>query len=137
MRRFATFVAAASVAAVAVTGCSQVAQLRPVAGDALISLRTVTIDTVLESGADFKTAPVCTADGEDLSCEGLTTDGTAVLSKGQKQATTDIPSEFANQIPGWATATDTFVVAEVTVGSDVIYKGLAIEVLDENGRTQQ
>ncbi|MCB0916280.1 MAG: hypothetical protein H6525_01115 [Actinobacteria bacterium] len=137
MRRITTAVAAAAVAAVAVTGCSQVAQLRPVAGDSLASLRTTTIDTVLAAGDTFKSAPVCTADGTDLSCEGLTTDGVAVLSKGQMTATTEIPSEFADQVPGWAKDTDTFLVAEVTVGSDVLFKGLAIEVLDENGRTQQ
>ncbi len=138
MRRFGmTVAAAACAAAVTITGCSQVAQLRPVAGDALITLRTVTIDTVLDSGGTFKTVPACSADGENLSCEGLTSDGQAVLSEGQKLTKVEIPSEFADQVPGWAKDTDSFVVAKVTVGQDVLYNGVAIELLDETGRTDQ
>jgi hypothetical protein len=137
MRRLQTAVAAACIAAVAVTGCSQVAQLRPVAGDALITLRTVTIDTVLDSGGSFKTVPVCSADGQQLSCQGLTSEGQAVLSEGQKLTKVDIPSEFADQVPGWAKDSDSFVVAKVTVGQDVLYHGVAIELLDQTGRTDQ
>lgn len=135
MRRLRAAVAAAAIAAVALTGCSQVAQLKPVAGDALSTLRSVTIDTVQASGASFKTAPVCTVDGENLSCQGLTTDGQAVTSAGQQLTKAEIPSDLQDQVPGWATDTDSFVVAEVKLGSNVLYNGVALEALDEAGRT--
>ena len=137
MKRLAGFAAAVAMAAVALTGCSQVAQLQPVAGDSLSTVRTLTIDTVLESGAQFKTAPVCTVEGEDITCQGLTSDSQVVLSTGQSLAKSEIPSQFADQVPGWATDSDTFVVAKVTVGQDVLYDGVALEALDEFGSTGQ
>jgi hypothetical protein len=137
MKRLVGYAAALTVAAMALTGCSQVAQLQPVAGDSLSTVRSVTIDTVLESGKQFKTVPVCTAEGEDITCQGLTTDSQVVASTGQSLAKSDIPSEFADQVPGWATDSDTFVVAKVTVGQDVLYDGVALEALDEFGSTSQ
>lgn len=137
MRRLAGFAAAVAVTVVALTGCSQVAQLKPVAGDSVATLRAVTIDTVLETGAQFKTAPVCQAQGEQLSCQGLTTDSRVVSSSGQSLTKPDIPSQYADQVPGWATDTDSFVVAKVTLGQDVIYEGVALTTLDEIGSTDQ
>lgn len=137
MKRLTTFAAATAVAALALTGCSQIATLQPVAGDSTSTVRTLTIDTVLQSGAQFKTVPVCTSEGEEITCQGLTTDGQAVLSTGQSMAKSDIPSQYADQVPGWATDSDTFVVAKVTVGQNVLYDGVALEALDEFGSTSQ
>ena len=86
MRRLTGYAAATAVAALALSGCSQIATLQPVAGDSTSTVRSVTIDTVLQSGAQFKTAPVCSSEGEEITCQGLTTDSQAVLSTGQSMA---------------------------------------------------
>lgn len=137
MRRVAGWVGAIAVAGAALSGCSQVAQLQPVAGDSISTLRSVTIDSVLDSGAQFKTAPVCTDSGTELTCQGLTSDSRVVLGTGQQLTTPEIPSEFADQVPGWATDSDSFVVAKVTLGQDVIFNGVALAALDDAGRTEQ
>lgn len=137
MRRHTRGLAAAvAIASVSVAGCSQVAQLRPVAGDSVIAVRTATIDAVLASGASFRSAPLCTFEGTDYTCEGITADGQAVLGSGAEVDRDEVPAEFAEAVPEWATPADSFVVLTVTIGDSVVFEGLTEAVLDDNSRTR-
>ncbi|GAB2911088.1 hypothetical protein GCM10027047_06680 [Rhodococcus aerolatus] len=58
----------------ALAGCSQVAALAPVGGDRLAEVRFATNDVLVERAVALLTAPVCTADGEAVTCTGSTVD---------------------------------------------------------------
>lgn len=136
MKRAMT-IAAAALAAVSFAGCSQIAQLKPVAGDAVISVRTATIDTALQKGITFKVAPVCTYQGTEYDCAGTAADGQPVTSVATSYDKPQVPAEYASQVPADAKDSDTFIVMEVKVGSQTIFKGLSSEVLSQNARANQ
>jgi hypothetical protein len=58
----------------ALAGCSQVAALAPVGGDRLAEVRVATLDVLVDRAVPVLTAPVCTADGDAVTCAGTTVD---------------------------------------------------------------
>jgi hypothetical protein len=133
----AIIMTAAALAAVSFAGCSQIAQLKPVAGDAVISVRTATIDSALQKGITFKVAPVCTYEGTEYDCAGTAADGQPLTSVATAYDKPQVPAEFASQVPADAKDSDTFIVMEVKLGGQTIFKGLSSEVLSENARAKQ
>lgn len=135
MKRAMTM-AAAGLAALSIAGCSQIAQLKPVAGDAVISVRTATIDAALQNGVQFKVAPVCTYKGTEYDCEGKATDGRTVISVATAYDKPQVPAEYASLVPADAKDSDTFIVMEVKAGDQTIFKGLTSEVLSKSARAE-
>lgn len=62
----------------ALTGCSnigtEIATLKPVAGDKLTGLNIAVNDVLLAKGVNVLVAPVCTFDADAYSCAGTTVD---------------------------------------------------------------
>lgn len=110
MRRLAVL----AVAALLLTGCSQVSALAPVGGDRATEIRFATIDLLLDEGIELGEAPTCTqAEDAAVSCTGTTADGTeiSVTSSAEDQAS-----------------------LEVTVGGKVIYSGAISDVIEKAAR---
>ncbi|MBN9606764.1 MAG: hypothetical protein J0G30_09155 [Actinomycetales bacterium] len=99
------------LAALALTGCSQIAAIAPVGGDHLAEVRYAAIDLLLHAQVDVLTAPVCTQSSDDaVSCTGTTVDGATI--------TVDSPA-------------DDPTVLTVTVGSEQVYSGSIQDVLEK------
>ncbi len=128
--------AVAAIGALALTGCSQIAQLKPVAGDAVTAVRIATIDVVENAGISVRTTPVCTFTDTDTTCKGVTADGKPILSEATKVAKTAIPPDYQSGTLD-DTAPDDVIIMTVKVGDVELYRGLATTVLDKNGRSAQ
>lgn len=88
------------------TACSQVAAVAPVGGGHQAEVRYAAIDVLLDAGVEILVAPVCEADAAVITCAGETVSG--------------------EPIEVHSSASD----VEVTVGSDVIYSGSIMEILE-------
>lgn len=97
----------------AVSGCSQVAVLQPVAGDGVTAVNNATSDVLAREGVDVMTWPVCSFDAEIYTCRGETLDGQPIV--------------------GTTSATEPLELT-VTVGDRTVYQGPVQAVLDEAGR---
>ncbi len=130
--------AAAALTAVAATaGCSQIAQLKPVAGDAVTGVRIATNDVLLDAGVAIQVAPVCTFTETDYTCKGTTTDGQPILAQASQVATDAVPPDLTLAAEESEEGADDVVVLEVTVGDQQIFRGLVSEVLRQNARADQ
>ncbi len=109
MKRLSALVAVGLLTA----GCSQTAALAPVGGNHLTVVRFAAIDVLTDRTVAVMVAPVCTDVGDDVTCEGSTTDGTAIRVR--------------------STAADRTAMT-VIVGSDVLYEGPIQDVLDAAAR---
>lgn len=91
-------------------GCSQVAALAPVGGDDVAQVRFAAIDVLVAEGIDILDAPVCTLDGDAITCAGSTVDGEdiTVLSSSADDAT-----------------------ITVKVGTDTLYEGSLNELIEK------
>ena len=107
-------VAAASVVG-ALTGCSQIAALAPVGGNALAEVRFGAIDVLQQKNIAVLTAPVCALaeSGPVVTCSGTSIDGRQIT------VTSSVASDAQ------------LVVA---VGGETIFSGALTEVLDEAAR---
>lgn len=97
------------------TGCSQVAALAPVGGNHLTEVRYAAIDVLTEAGVDILTAPVCAAaTGGAINCTGTTVAGETITALSPADDQTSLT---------------------VTVGTDVLYTGSIMDVLNEAARS--
>lgn len=101
-------------AAVALTGCTQVAQFRPVAGDAITSVSIATNDVLLEEGVEILIVPTCEFTDPTYTCTGSTVDGRPIVST--------------------ATGDDDLTLS-VTVGDDEVFTGDVTDVITEAGQS--
>jgi len=106
-------VAGASVAAVLLSGCSQLAALAPVGGDGLAEVRYGAIDVLLGEGIEILEAPVCAASGETVTCDGTTSAAETITV---------------------VSSTRPDALLEVRVGTRLVYSGSLQTVLDEAAR---
>lgn len=102
-------------AAVALSGCSQLAALAPVGGDAIAEVRYGAIDVLLARNIDLLDAPTCTAavDGVTVTCSGSTLDGRSI----------EVVSSTADDAQ-----------LDVTVGGSAVYSGPLADVIDAAAR---
>lgn len=96
-------------------GCSQVAALAPVGGDALAEVRFGAIDVLLDRDVALLEAPVCDVEGSDpsVTCEGTTSAGEEIL----------VSSSIEDD-----------AVLSITVGGVEIFQGSLADVIDEAAR---
>ncbi|MGU3647070.1 hypothetical protein ACLBXX_19100 [Microbacterium sp. C23T] len=103
-----------AVACLLLAGCSQVAAIAPVGGSHEAEVRYAAIDVLLDASTEVLVAPVCESDeAGTVTCAGETVAG--------------------DEISVVSTATDPTAV-EVRVGTDVLYSGSIMEVLDRAAR---
>jgi hypothetical protein len=100
---------AVSLAAVALTACSQVASLTPVGGSSLTSVRNAANDVLVQQQVPILVAPQCTAVDTGFTCVGSTVDGAEIL------VTAEGTTPFA---------------LSISVGGSVIFEGNATDVLE-------
>ncbi|MBN9210270.1 MAG: hypothetical protein BGO45_07520 [Microbacterium sp. 71-36] len=98
------------LAALTLTGCSQIAAIAPVGGNHLTEVRFATIDVLQQKGIALEAVPTCTRSDEGaIACTGTTAAGEAVTAA---SPSTD-PDSF-----------------RVTVGSDTVFTGSVSDVID-------
>jgi hypothetical protein len=122
---------AALLAATSTAGCTQVAQLRGVAGGEVSAVRTTTNDVLVDQGVAIDVAPVCALEDPVYVCVGTTKEGAEIRSE-------------ATVLAGYGQTTDEFgayvpadVALVVTVGGTEIFNGKVEDVLVSNGQADK
>lgn len=105
---------AAIGAAAALAGCSQIAELQPVAGDKITSVQIATSDVLTSNNISMRVWPTCDIAGETYTCTGTTASGQTVTSS----------------------ATGTPLAIVVKLGNRTLYQGPLQDVIDSAGRTR-
>lgn len=117
-RRRVFAAAAAAAMALTVSACgigSEIATLKPVAGDALAGLNIAANDVLLQKNVDILIAPVCTYSAPNYSCQGKTMDK-------QEIVVTAVGAEPTTMT--------------VTVGGKTIYDGSLDAVIEKAGQSR-
>jgi len=112
---------------VATTGCSQVAQLRGVAGDQVTAVRTATNDVLVEQGVDIGIAPVCAADDPVYTCTGSTSDGQPITAEAR------VVAEFGATTDQYGADRPADVSLVVRVGGSEVFSGTVADVIARSG----
>lgn len=111
-----------------IAGCSQVAQLQPVAGDDVTSVRIATNDVLLNEGIPVLVAPVCAIDGADYRCTGSTQAGEEIVAVAVTKA------EFGATKDQWGAPAPAVIELKITVGGEPLFSGTVQGVLERNGQ---
>lgn len=93
-------------------GCSQLAELQPVAGDQVTSVQIAASDVLVANKVAVKTWPVCSSSGSTYTCTGASVAGQGIT----------------------ATAQGDPLALQVKVGGRVLYAGPLTEVITAAGR---
>jgi hypothetical protein len=120
--------AALPLAVVVLTGCSQAAQLQPVAGGQISAVRTATNDVLVDRGVDIHVAPVCEFSEPQFVCIGSTAKGEEIRSQAR------VVAKFGATQTEYGADSPADVSLVVTVAGDTIYEGNVEDVLIDNGR---
>lgn len=110
------------------SGCSQIAQLQPVAGGQVTAVRTATNDVLVDKKVDIGVAPVCALDGSTYVCNGTTADGKKIRSEAV------VLEEWGATKTEYGAYTPADVSLKVTVGRDEIFNGKVENVLESNAQ---
>lgn len=97
------------LAALALSGCSQISALTPVGGTAITSVRNATYEVLVDQQVPILEAPQCVPSDSGFTCTGSTIDGAEIVAVAQ--------------------GTDPYPMT-ITVGGSVIFEGNAQDVLD-------
>ncbi len=127
MRRVLHLAALALVVAGA-GGCSQAAQLQPVAGGQVSAVRTATNDVLVTRQVDVGVAPVCEFADPYYECSGTTADGEAI------ESTAEVLAAYGETTDQWGAYVPADVSLVVTVAGAEIYSGKVEDVLLSNGQ---
>lgn len=125
----------AAAATMVIGGCSQVAQLQPVAGDGVTSVRIATNDVLTAQKVPIQQVPICTYQGTNYSCAGTTTSGQKITSTAKTVSATEAVAQYpelAAELEN--TETKEFIIMEVKVGPRVLYTGPTATVLNKAGQ---
>lgn len=114
--------------AAALGGCSQAAQLQPVAGGQISAVRTATNDILVEKGVEVEVAPVCVFEDPLFICRGNTIEGEQIVSEAK------VISEFGATKTEYGAYTPADVSLVIKVGTGEIYNGKVENVLVSNGQ---
>ncbi len=130
MRRRAALPLAVTLGAalLASSGCTQVAQLRGVAGAELSAVRTATNDVLVSKGVAIRVAPVCEYDATTYACEGTAADGSVIAS------TAIVRAAYGATTDEWGADAPADISLVVTVAGTSIYDGTVEEVLQSSGQ---
>lgn len=127
MRRWKVALAA-GLTVLGQAGCTQVAQLRGVAGGEISTVRTATNDVLVSQGIAIRVAPVCTFDQTIYTCQGTATDGAAITS------TAVVRAELGATTDEWGAYAPADISLVVSVGGNGIYEGTVEGVLRTAGQ---
>lgn len=119
-------VAGLMLALALLAGCSQVAQLQPVAGAEIAAVRAATNQVLVNRGVELMVAPVCREEQDKYRCEGSTVQGEAI------SAIAEVLTE-----PGPSPATSSRLRLRISVAGQQIFDGLVDDVLTQNARARE
>jgi hypothetical protein len=111
-----------------VVGCTQVAQLQPVAGGQISAVRTATNDVLVENGVPIMVAPVCEFADPLFRCLGTTMDGAEIVAEAE------VLAPYGATKDEWGAYVPADVSLVVSVGTEIIYTGTVEDVLVSNGQ---
>ena len=120
--------AAAVVTAVVATGCTQVAQLQPVAGGQISAVRTATNNVLVDRDVPIEVAPVCEFVDPLFRCAGTTVDGAEIRSEAE------VIQPYGASTDEWGAYVPAEVSLTVTIGAETIYTGTVEDVLIRGGQ---
>ena len=106
---------AAATATVLLSGCTQVAQFRQVAGDEITSVGIATNNVLVDQGVAVLVAPVCSATDPGYTCTGSTLEGGTIESTAQGTSEDDLS-------------------LNVKVDGQEIYSGTVSDVIEKAGQ---
>lgn len=112
-------------------GCTQVAQLRGVAGGQVTAVRAATNDVLVDADVQVDVAPVCTGEEPEFVCRGTTVDGAEILSRAE------VLAEYGETTDEWGAYVPADVSLVVTVGGQEIFNGRVEDVMVSNGQVTQ
>lgn len=95
-----------------IAGCSQLAELQPVAGDQITSVQIATSDVLAAAKVAVKTWPTCSSSGSTYACKGASVAGQTITSTAQGEPLT----------------------LQVKLGERVLYTGPLTAVITAAGR---
>lgn len=121
----------AALAVLALGGCTQVAQLQPVAGGQISAVRTATNDVLVDQKVDIQVAPVCEFEDPLFVCVGSTADGEQIRSEAE------VLADFGDTETEYGAYTPADVSLVITVGAEQIFDGKVEDVLVENGQVAE
>ena len=122
------YAALALVAAASLAGCTQIAQLQPVAGGQVTAVRIATNDVLVQKGVPIGVAPVCTVEGDTYVCKGTTRRGRDIRSEAV------VIEPFGASKTEYGADTPADVSLKVTVGSKEIFNGKVENVLAKDAQ---
>ncbi len=118
----------AVLALIPLAGCSQIAQLQPVAGAEITAVRIATNDVLVQEKVPIDVAPTCELAGDLYVCTGTTRTGGAIRSEAQmKEAFGATKTEYGADSPA-------VISLKVTVNSREIFNGQVQTVLADNAQ---
>jgi hypothetical protein len=117
----------AALVVVTLGGCTQAAQLQPVAGGQVSAVRTATNDVLVDERVDIDVAPVCEFEDPLFVCLGTTLDGEEIRSEAE------VLAAFGDTETEYGAYTPADVSLVVTVAGERIFDGKVEDVLVDNG----
>lgn len=113
------------------SGCSQAAQLRPVAGGAVSAVRTATNDVLVASEIPIETAPTCAYEEPLFVCRGTAAGGVEIVAESKELA------PYGATKDEWGAYVPADMTLQITVGGEPLFDGKVEDVLQSNGRVTQ
>lgn len=126
--RVRSVIPGAVAVAVALAGCTQIAQLQPVAGGQISAVRTATNNVLVDKDIDIKVAPVCEFEDPKFICLGSTANGKQI------KAEAVVLAAFGATETEYGADTPADVSLVITVGDRQIFDGKVENVLVDNGQ---
>ncbi len=118
----------ALLALLPLAGCTQIAQLQPVAGAEITAVRIATNDVLVDQNVPIDVAPVCELEGELYVCLGTTRVGAQIRSEAKMlEAFGATKTEYGADSPA-------VISLKVTVGKNEIFNGQVESQLAANAQ---
>lgn len=115
-------------ALIPLAGCSQIAQLQPVAGAEVTAVRIATNDVLTDNRVPIAVAPVCELENELYVCKGSARNGDEIRAEAKSL------EEFGATKTEYGAYSPAVISLKVTVGAKEIFNGQVETVLAENAQ---
>lgn len=116
------------LALIPLAGCTQIAQLQPVAGAEITAVRIATNDVLVDQNVPIDVAPVCELEGEMYVCLGTTRVGAQIRSEAK------VLEAFGATKTQYGADSPAVISLKVNVGPKEIFNGQVESQLAENAQ---
>lgn len=119
----------ALLAVAGTAGCTQVAQLRPVAGGEITAVRNATSIVLVEEGIAVDVMPECTFEEPTYTCTGTTSTGAPIV------ATAQVLAPFGATTDQWGAQSPADISLMVVAAGTQVYIGTVQDALVSQGQS--